>query len=44
MIVYKIYKTEDNKKVIGRLFEDYVPKIIESKDNELSKRGVQFIG
>ncbi|ORY23592.1 hypothetical protein LY90DRAFT_514981 [Neocallimastix californiae] len=38
------YKTEDNKKVIGRIFEEYVPKIIESTDNDLSKKAIKFIG
>lgn len=43
-IYIQLYKTEENKKFIGRIFEDYIPKFIESSDDELSKKAVQFMG
>ncbi|ORX54200.1 hypothetical protein BCR36DRAFT_15708 [Piromyces finnis] len=39
-----LYRTEDNKGTIGRIFENYLPKILESSDSDLAKKGVQFIG
>ncbi|KAL6604090.1 hypothetical protein LY90DRAFT_503606 [Neocallimastix californiae] len=38
------YRTDVNKKIIGRIFEDYITKIFGLNDKNLSKEAVQFIG